>query len=301
MASLGNKLLTIRELADAYQVSKNTVHYWRRRGLPTANKWRRGLQAFFDKQQVDDWLAAQGIVPGAHGREGGRARAAAAGRQPAMSGSEKPGLAMVEGASGQTLPLPHGLGLESAVERLRVLEQFLGNRMLQILQTAKPLEAQGAIRNYAEVCEELRKAEGGLIEVQQARGELVSRDDMLDSLTHLAAVIRSAVERLPDEVPTRIVGAAAGAGIQVSDLGAFQRLLRSELLGIVEAWLSSLSDDVRRIAERDAVNGDSNGVEAVGPDSGGPDSDGTVDAESVGGEIPSAERGDNGPAGTLAK
>ncbi|WP_308490954.1 helix-turn-helix domain-containing protein [Microbacterium terrisoli] len=53
--------LTIDELADYMQVSKNTVYFWRREGLaPDAVMLGKHLR--FPKQSLAGWLAAREIL-----------------------------------------------------------------------------------------------------------------------------------------------------------------------------------------------------------------------------------------------
>src|SRR6056297_3341087 len=64
-----------KELAAEKGVSVETVNYWRKRGLPALGERGERGKLLFEMSAVDEWLTAEGIFPGAHGAEGGRARA----------------------------------------------------------------------------------------------------------------------------------------------------------------------------------------------------------------------------------
>ena len=231
---------TIQEVAAEFGVSRRAVRDWREQGLGAANEGHRPL--LFDIQDVRKWLAAHGITPGARGREGGKARQAGGragsphrdvrpARPPPVPGGQPPGEA----------------GLDGAVERLRQFELTASGRLQAgITDGTDEQGLQGLIRTWELIFDQLRKAEGDLQDLKLKQGVLIARADFADSMRHIAAVFRSYAERLPGEIGPAAVTALGSAGVQVSDIGIMQGVLHDEVQRIVDGWLKTLSDEVRK-------------------------------------------------------
>jgi len=81
--------------------------------------------------------------------------------------------------------------------------------------------------------------------VQELRGDVVRREEMLGSLTSLAALFRSSLERFPTEITGRVVAALGDSGAEVPDMAAFQRALSAQARRCVDDWLRELSEQIR--------------------------------------------------------
>lgn len=271
---------TTKELAAEFGVGVRAVDGWAGRGAPFVKRQGR---RFFDIQDVRKWLAANGLLPGARGVPGGKARARQ-GYSAQLRRATKPKAGAKGRAQGPVLStppiqaqapkgkpnggdlIPRGpggvgqddkgvspgpapgddaaTGLEAALGRVETVERELGVNIIKSLgdrATVDTMELQGNLRNYEKILGELRQATKGLIEVQQARRELIKRDDVLETLAALAVFLRTRVEALPREVLGRVVAGLAGAGVEVSDLAAFQRALQAELQEATDRFLEELS------------------------------------------------------------
>ena len=223
--------LTTKQLAEHHNIGVRTVEYWCRRGLPYE---RQGRERLFDNVTVANWLAAEGIVPGARGREGGQARS---------NGGNKP--------AGLPLTYADGngeVGLEAALERVRRIEMSIGGSIEATLRGDEPSNAliiTAKLKHYKEIVNELRQLEKGLIEVQELRGDVVRRNEMVGALTGLAALFRSSLERFPTEIAGRVIAALGEAGVDVPEMAAFQRSLTEQARRCVDDWNRDLAEQIR--------------------------------------------------------
>jgi len=239
--------VTLRQLAEHYGVALRTTQQWRERGMPARRKKGPHGALLYTLGKADQWLAAHGIVPGTHGKEGGRARRAS--RPHGTYGANGANRAKEDNSSEVPLSEPDGEeGLEATVGRLKRMERMLGGALVAEMAGAGsgPVERQGKIRNYQLIADQLRKTTAGLLDLEVMRGRLVPRDDLRDTVTHLAAILRSSVERFADDVPPRIVSALGQVGIEVGDIAGFQRALHDQAQKLADEWLRRLSDEVRQ-------------------------------------------------------
>ena len=223
--------LTTKQLAGLHNVSIRTVESWCRRGLPFE---KQGRERLFDSTTVTNWLAAEDLLPGARGREGAKSRW---GQRADDSGVPL----TYENGNGE-------LGLEAALERIRRIEMSIGESIeahLRGEQAGDALVITAKLKHYKEIVNELRQCERGLIEVQELRGDVVRREEMLGSLTSLAALFRSSLERFPTEITGRVVAALGDSGAEVPDMAAFQRALSAQARRCVDDWLRELSEQIR--------------------------------------------------------
>lgn len=290
---------TTKELAATFGVGVRAVDGWTRRGLPFVKRHGR---RFFDIQDVRKWLAATGLLPGARGVPGGKARARQRQAQPGTKAKKKdraqspdqstpriqpparggktsagdvlstPGEAdrpvktgRQKGGNGADLSPGNmaATGLEAALGRVETVEREMGTRIIKALEprgAPDPFGLLGDLKKYKDILGELRLATKGFIEVQRMQGELVPREDLLDKMARLAALIRGALERFADEIAGRMVTRLGEDGIEVGDMAAFQRAVHAEAQRATDEWLRQLSDRVRQQGnDRIQGTGDSNG------------------------------------------
>lgn len=285
-----NQGLRIEEVAELFGVALNTVQNWRARGLPAQKQQTFPCRLLFDKQAVEEWLAAHGIVPGTKGRRPTQDRLRPAGE----------GQVGKRGARPRVVGTP---GLEACLRRLASLELRMSQDLEDALDENKGISfTQGLIRNYELVVEGLRKATAGVLDLQIKRGDVVRRDDLLDTVAHLCAFLRSRVERFPDDMRPRLVAALGQRGIAIADLADFQRALQEEAQKLVDDWLANLSANVARVPDSIGKGyGSPERQETVESGGDNPEPAGEIEAESVGRTVSDAEGGDDGPAGGVAE
>jgi len=237
-----------KALAEAFGVSVNTVASWVRRGLPSLKKRGPRKSLLFDKQAAEQWLAAQGIVPGAKGREGGKARAAQSkaaggrgGRKHGAITTRRKGYRGSEVGAQKTAG-GDGLGLDAAISRLAHEERRL-SRLLGRSESATERLSLTKTRN--EVIRELRLAKKESLEIRVREGQLITYDQHLAAMTKLAAVVRERLEGFSDEVVPRVVRRMQEQGVEMGDSALFERTLYDETRRCADTWLSRLSGEIR--------------------------------------------------------
>lgn len=217
-------------LAKHYGVNVNTVKYWLKRGCPVLDRRGPNNRLLFDITDVDEWLAAEGIEPGAHGREGGLARQN--GTSETVELSPKSGMAV---------------GLEATVERLRELEPCLSTGVKSALEARKtsPNQLLAAIKRWCEIVDHLRKAEKDLLKVQVDRRDLIPKGEFHRIISRLVAEFRAKIEGFCDDITPRLTGELVKVGVEIAELAEFQRQVHDVSQAIGDEWLEELSDAFR--------------------------------------------------------
>ena len=257
---MGSGLLTKRGLADHYGVTVYAVNKWCRDGLPCASA--RGLRGakLFDIEAVDPWLASRGIVPGAHGREGGKASQARR-RKRAKKGRRKAG---AHGACGLSpgekepavtpAPAPtNGETLDDTLARLQGMEKALGEKVQKGLEGEGSTEGLAGLRSYTEIVNQLRQVVRGVREEQEKRGDLVPRAVFLGEMAALASLLKGGAQQLPVQVVSKLAQELSAKGVEVSDLRIFETALQGACEAEVDRWLVALSERVRDVGSSRAA------------------------------------------------
>lgn len=224
----------------------------------------------FDIEKVKAWLGAKGLLPGAHGREGGAAKAAQlhgvaqAKRRPHKKRAVAPPRAEGGRASASAGPAPlpaprrpvaptgdvrlsKQRGLDGTLERLETLELIVAQNLETALtaESANPLERTGLMRMFRDLAEQIRKTTEGVLKLRVDKRELVSRDAFRDSVLHLSAIVRAAVERFPGDLAPRVISVVGRLGCEVPELRVFQQEVEKEARLLVEELLRRLSEEIR--------------------------------------------------------
>jgi hypothetical protein len=217
----------------------------------------------FDIQAVSAWLTAHGIVPGAHGREGGIARslqvetegrAGVAGREKpsAVSGQRSATKGKKKAESRPVKADSSELGLDATVGRLRCEEYECSKIMAAMRQrfmggngdAREVNRLLGEYKMWLELVDNLRKAEADLQKIRVQRGDLMPVNQFRRALTGFAGMVRTAMDSLPEELMRGVEETLQRAGVDIADRGVV-RVVADGMRKTVGGRLEQLANEVR--------------------------------------------------------
>jgi hypothetical protein len=214
-------------------VSRRTIFRWRSLGLehrdpcplddpPAFLAWWARRMDNRPPATVRDWANRSPSVPAstvlAASKNSSAGQGAAAGH-PAGAGAERSTRVAIDMA---TLS---GHGLEAAVQTLRQNVEALSQLLAQALKDPDDSQLAHYQKRFEDAFDQLRKAEGSLLTLRKARGELAPRSEFRADLHNLLTGLRGMMRRRADNVTAAL---AKVPGFTAEQLGLVRAAVSAE-------------------------------------------------------------------------